>query len=153
MTEDRDYFSELKINKYALDQEWENQAERAMYWARQSAIAFREYQEIEMDRKIIKAKLYKKYRLQLENEVAKVTDVMIDAHVRTDPEYRKATEKLIAAKEISTIMEDVRWNFVTRKTALENIQQGIVAGLFSHPQSKGEDDLIRDRIEQRRRNR
>lgn len=149
---ERNYYQELKINKFQLEEEWIQQSEKAMYWGEQAAIAQREYEDIELEKKIIKAKLYKKYRSELE-EKGKVTDAMIEAYIRTDVEYKKVSDKLIVAKENAAVMDGAKWSFMMRKNSLEKIQEGIVAGLFSDPRSLNQIDyekqrnMIKERID------
>lgn len=148
---ERNYYQELKINKFQLEEEWIQQSEKAMYWGEQSAIAQREYEDIELEKKIIKAKLYKKYRSELEDK-GKVTDTMIEAYIRTDVEYKKVSDKLIVAKENAAVMDGAKWSFMMRKNSLEKIQEGIVAGLFSDPRSLNQADYEKQRelIKERR---
>lgn len=148
---ERNYYQELKINKFQLEEEWIQQSEKAMYWGEQSAIAQREYEDIELEKKIIKAKLYKKYRSELEDK-GKVTDTMIEAYIRTDVEYKKVSDKLIVAKENAAVMDGAKWSFMMRKNSLEKIQEGIVAGLFSDPRSLNQIDYEKQRelIKERR---
>ena len=151
---DRDYFEEVKINKFRLDEEWETQSEKSIYWAKQAAIAQSEFNEINMDRKILKAKLGKQYRLEIEISGKKPTDKMIEELIRTTPEYKEVTEKLIIAEENLSIMDSVKWEFVSRKNSLEKIQQGIISGLFSDPRNSNpkEEDRIREAMSDKRRN-
>lgn len=147
----RDYYQELAINKFDLEDEWICQPERAMYWAEQAAKAQTEFKDVEMERNIKKAELYKKYRAQLEQEKDKVSDVMITSYIRSDPEYRRLTEKLYMAQETAAILDSAKWSFMTRKTSLEKIQEGIIAGLFSDPRDKKTEEKLRNRMEERRR--
>jgi len=149
---ERDYYEELQINKFKLEEEWIQQPEKAMYWAERAAIAQREYEDLELKKKITKAKLYKKYRSEFEKEKIKVTDTMIDAFVRTDPEYEEISNKLIAAKENASVMDSAKWNFMTRKNSLEKIQEGIIVGLFSDPRETNQTNYEKQReaIRQRR---
>lgn len=144
---------EIKINKFNLLKEWEEQAERGMYWGEQSAIANRELNDIILERKMMKARLGRKFRQELEDQGRQTKDKVVEELIRTDPEYEKLTNKLIMAKEQAEIMDSVKWSFMTRKTALENIQQGIVNGLFADPRdiNKKTDDSLRDAMEKRRR--
>jgi hypothetical protein len=153
MSEERNYYEELKINKFQLEEEWIQQSEKAMYWAERAATAQREYEDVELERKILKAELYKKYRRNLEEEKVKVTDTMIEAFIRTDPEYKEISEKLIAAKENASVMDSAKWNFMTRKNSLEKIQEGIITGLFSDPRDINQADYEKQReaIKQRRK--
>ena len=150
---DRDYFSELKINKHRLDEEWENQSEKSMYWAKQAATAQSEFDKTNMERKILKARLGKQYRQEIENAGKKPTDKMIEEMIRTNPEYREATFQLIKDKEYLEIMDSAKWEFVSRKVSLEKIQQGIISGLFSDPRNSDprEEDRIRDAMADKRR--
>lgn len=156
MTE-RDYFSELKINKFALDEEWLEQPEKGMYWAKQAAIAQTELDSIDMNRKIMKANLGKKYRIMIEDSGRKSTESMLQELIRTDPEYLNLTEQLIVAKENFEILEAAKWQFSMRKTSLEKIQEGIIMGLFSDPRSSGEmmanEEKMREGITKRREKR
>jgi hypothetical protein len=149
---ERNYYDELKINKFQLEEEWIQQSERAMYWSERAATAQREFEDIELERKITKARLYKTYRNRLESEKDKVTDTMIEAYIRTDDEYKEISNKLIAAKENASVMDGAKWNFMTRKNSLEKIQEGILAGLFSDPRNTNKDDYEKQRemIKQRR---
>ena len=150
-----DYHELLKINRHNLDHEWEANPGLYMRYAEKAAIALREKNEIDAERKIMKARLGRKYRLQLESERAKVTDPMIVEMIRTDPEYKRLTEDLIAAIERWKIMDAAMWSFQQRKESLEHIQDGIQRGLFSMPEQRprNESDEIRDKINERRQRR
>jgi hypothetical protein len=155
MQEDRNFASELKINKLNLDQEWEEQGERAIYWAKRAARAQKELDTINMKRKIMKARLYKKYRSELEATRDKTTDIMIESCIRADPEYQKLTEELIDAKETASILDSAKWEFVSRKVALEHLQEGITIGLFADPREINDRNIkayesIREQIRERR---
>lgn len=130
----RNYLDELKINKYNLEEEWITHNDKAMYWAEQAVKAHREYKEVELERDILMARLYKKHRSALESEIEeRVTDKMVEAEVKLDPEYKEICERLIAAEETSGIMDAAKWKFIARKDSLERIHDGIVTGLFSDP--------------------
>ena len=151
---DRDYSTEISINKFELEKEWEGQqADRTIYWTKQSAIAQRELDEAKMEKEITEASLYRKYRQELEDNGKKFTDSMIDACVKEDPKYREAAERINVAKENATIMEAVKWEFVGRKTSLEKIQEGILSGIFADPRdsSQQRDMEIREEMTTRRR--
>lgn len=154
---DRDYYAELKINKNALDEEWMQQSEKSLYWAEQAAKSRTELSSVTLKRKILKATLGKKYRQQIKDAKEKPTDSMLEELIRTDPEYNTVTMELINAQEVFDIMDAAKWEFISRKTNLERIQEGILRNLFADPRETrprvNEDvkDQIREDIKGRRR--
>jgi hypothetical protein len=151
MEEERDFYEDIKINKFALDKDWETHQEKSYYWAKQAAAAKKEVETKNLQRKVRKAALYKKHRILLEATKDKVSEAMIEANVRTDPEYQKISEELIDAQEYYDILDAAKWEFVNRKMALEKIQEGLINGLFGGPKDAGErkrdSDQVRERIQ------
>lgn len=150
----RDYKEEIKINKFNLFQEWLEQSERALYWGEQSAIANTMVNDIDLERKIMKARLGKQYRTALEESGRQAKDKVVEELIRTDPEYRTLTQQLIAAKEAAQILDSAKWNFMARKTNLEKIQEGIIIGLFADPREITKEQVdarINEAMEKRRR--
>jgi hypothetical protein len=128
-----EYFSDLKINMFRLDEEFEHQPVLYMKYAEKAAAAAKKSLELEKRRKMIQAELYKKYRKQFTDNAVKFTDTMLDAYVRDDEEYKTITFDWIDAVETANIYADVKWAFQQRKSSLEEIQKGILAGLYSAP--------------------
>lgn len=154
MVQDRDYYKDLAINKFQLEQEWLENSTRSMYWGEQAAKATAEYNLINLERKIVKAQLGKQCRLELEESGKKPTDKVVEEMIRTNPKYEILTKKLIEAEEVMNIMDSAKWNFMARKTSLEKIHEGIVSGFFGDPRVTGEAPKIelniRDTIAKRR---
>lgn len=152
MIEDKiteEYREEIKINKYHLDDELIEQAALYIRWAEKAAEAVGEKIRIEKQRNILKAKLYKKYRSEFETDATKrVTDSQIDSYVRTDPEYIRMTNEYIEAVKDESIMLEVKWGFQQRKSLLEDLQQGIIAGLYSDPR-EGKQEKTKEDIHKR----
>jgi len=130
---ENEFQEDIKINRFRLDEEWERNPVLYDKWSKLAAAAERERMEADVDKDILRAKLYRRYRLDLAHSGEKYTDALIDACVKTDPEYRKAVEELIAMTESASIMLDKKWAFQQRKTSLEEIQQGILSGLYAKP--------------------
>jgi hypothetical protein len=154
MEDERDYFKDLTINKFNLLQEWETQSEKSMYWNKKAILAQTELREIELTRKILKATLGQEYRQKIESSGKKTTESIIEELIRTDIRYKEISERLIKVQENADILDAAKWEFLSRKTSLERIQEGIINSLFSIPkdfsEKEKEKEQIRTEIRRRR---
>jgi len=153
---DTTYRQDIEINEFDLLDEWERQPGLYIKWAERAAKAEKIGLSLGKQRKIKQSELYKKYRKQFVDNSEKFTDMMLDAHVRSDQEYKDITNEWINAEEEAQILADVKWAFQQRKSSLEQIQDGIKSGLFSAPQEKKEKKLeaqkgLRESLKNKRR--
>ena len=134
MTEQiRDYQEEDKINKFALDREWEEQGDKYIYWSTMAAKAVKNLEDCNLRRKIMKAELYKEHRENFVQDGTKFSEAMLDAEVHADPKYKAVSLEQIQLQEEATIMTDIKWNFQQRQGRIEHLQQLRLAGYYADP--------------------
>lgn len=139
MVEERNYEKEDKIDKFALDQEWLEQGDKYLYWARQAAAATKALENCTLRRKVLMAELYKEMRENYVQDNVKPTDKMIEADVHSDPRYLAISKEEIGLIEESSIMTDIKWNFQQRQARIEALQKLMLAGYYSTPQFGGKE--------------
>ncbi|HUU86132.1 MAG TPA: hypothetical protein VMX17_00095 [Candidatus Glassbacteria bacterium] len=139
------YENDLKIDESSLDLEWLEQASLFMRYAKYSAEARKNLDEVKQDFDIIKAKIDKNIREFPDSYgVTKVTEGAIQSTLLTDKEYTKAYQKVLDAKFEADMASSAVQAFNQRKEALENLVKLHGQSYFAGPK------IARDLSEQRK---
>ena len=145
-----EYLQDIKINKYDLDTEFENQPSRYIKWSTKYANAVRNRDDLEQKRKVIKAELDTEYRQEFDRLKVKITEPVIDSAIRQDERHKEISDQLIIAEEAVNIMEAVKWGFEQRKESLKWLAQLTLAGYYSEvkqPEAMREEKKEKERAE------
>jgi hypothetical protein len=116
--------NDFEINEHDLDGEWLRQAQLYNDWASKSANAAKAQAKLRLERKILKATLYKEVKLRLSvsvKEGKEPTGAAIEAEIRTDPRYEAISNKLIDAEEQTGLMDAGKWAMVEKSKALDRL--------------------------------
>ncbi len=127
------YKEDLKIDKYALDEEWLKQPTLFINWAEEfvEAQADRDRKKEQLD--LIKAELDNVIRSEPEKfGLAKVTEGAIQNIILTEGSYRDAQDKYLTAIKQAKILDVAKEAFDHKKKALENLTQLFLAGYFAN---------------------
>jgi hypothetical protein len=127
------YKEDLKIDKYALDEEWLKQPTLFINWAEEfvEAQADRDRKKEQLD--LIKAELDNAIRSGPEKfGLAKVTEGAIQNIILTEGTYRDAQDKYLTAIKQAKILDVAKEAFDHKKKALENLTSLFLAGYFAN---------------------
>lgn len=123
-----------KIDKYALDEESANQPTLYEKWARKVAEAILKRDQCASRLELIEARLSKKARKQLENELGKrPTEDMVKTEIRLDEERQKVVEELHQLEYEINIYKGARTAMDHKKSALNDLTKLHLGSYFSKP--------------------
>jgi hypothetical protein len=167
------YSEDLKINKYDLENLWEDHQDRYMEYAEAYAdavknrddakeeLAFRKAEaQDELDR--TKAELDQEIRKNYESYgFVKITDPLVNHWIIVQPSYKKTlssyrkiireySKKLNAAEYEVNVLEGAKKAFEHRKTAMDNLTRLMLGGYFSGKPSKDVKEIVKEKREQKR---
>lgn len=120
---DFDYKNDVAIDQNDLDSEWIKQAGLYAHWAGLYAKALAKKDLVWLEKKILKAQLYKKFKLESETSGKKPTENAVDAEVHSSDEYKEVSNRLIDEEEIVNILDSIKWAMEQKKKALENLSR------------------------------
>jgi hypothetical protein len=112
---------DFDIDRNDLDGEWIRQAGLYAYYADKYADALRKRNSLWLDKKILKAKLYKEHRLLLTVDGKAPTDTRTDNEIHADPRYEKASRALIDAEVELEKMDGFKWAMEHKKKGLDKV--------------------------------
>lgn len=135
------YENDLKINKHDLDNEWINQPFLQMKYVRLAAEAETKMRKKKEHLEITKASLYLQIRAMKETTKQKVTEAILDAEIKTSPEYSNVFEEYLETLEIYKILSGAVEAFQQRKSSLENMVKLYLNNYFSHPKQEKEKEF------------
>lgn len=152
-----EYAADMRIDETALDVEWLEQTEKAMFYCEHAAAMRRKVAILDEEKKLIRARLIKKAN---KNPIlccgkAKPTAIDIEAYYRTHKKHIRIKQKLIEAQYQLDIAEAARSEIsYTRKMALENLVTLHGQQYFAGPREKrnlsrerkGKDRTVQKRI-------
>ena len=119
MTEE--FHPDIAINKDDLDGEWIKQAGLYDQYATAYAKKLAEKDKISLDKRTLKATLYKSIKEQFELDGKKITEAAIDAELRSKVEYQEISVKLIELEEEVNLLDAKKWALIAKKDALDHI--------------------------------
>lgn len=120
----------LKINRHALDEEFEGQPSlfHKIGEAHANAVARRDYLKEQIDK--VDADLYKKYRKKIEKSGDRATDTAIKMAISLDPRHQKAFNRYLNAKWKSDRILALKESFHSRSYMLRDLAGLYVANYF-----------------------
>lgn len=119
-----DYKRDVEINENNLDAEWIRQAGLYAHWAVRYAEELALKDRIWLQKKILKARKAKEYRLALMNQDGKApSDNRVDIEVHADSEYEAVSIRLIEAEERVNMLDEIKWAMVQRLSSLERLSK------------------------------
>lgn len=119
----RDFREDERVVPEELDDEFLKQPGLYFYWNDMFQKARQRFQKIELQRKIVKAELYKKYKAEMEESGKKPTEAALEAEVRTDKKYQDISEEMIDAEYDMGVLEGAKWAMVSREKTLDYFAQ------------------------------
>ena len=136
------YKDDLKIDKYALDEEWLRQPTLFINWAEEyvEAQADRDRKKEQLD--LIKAELDNAIRSEPEKfGLSKVTEGAITNIIIMEGSYRDANDKYLTDIKQAKILDVAKEAFDHKKKALEALTQLFLAGYFANNELKLKGDV------------
>ena len=137
---DRSYRQEVKIDKFNLDKEWLEQAEKFIAWGEKKVDAEKARDDKKQEVELIKAELSTKIR---ENPkqfgLEKVTEAAINEVIIQDGVYQSKNREYFDLVSAVKLLAIVVQGFEQRKTALEEEVKLYLNGYWADPRSKGKD--------------
>ena len=129
-----EYDDDTKVDKYALDEEAELQPARYKKWSDKVAEATLKRDQCASRLELIEARLSKKARRQLENELGKrPTEDMVKTEIRLDEERQKVVEELHQLEYEINIYKGARTAMDHKKSAIDVLTRLHIASYFSKP--------------------
>ena len=126
-----DYKTDMEIDSYDLQKEWEDQSATYMKYITAVANAEKTKNNCHEELKTLRSKLIKKFK----EENAKITAIEIEANYRTNKKYIEAKKALIEAEYDHKILDGACFALQMKKVALENMVRLYLSGYYSDPQT------------------
>jgi len=114
---------DVNINRNNLDAEWAKRPANYNYWCEQFARELRKKDEIWLEKKVLKAVLFKEARVKLTENGKAPSDTRCDVEVHADPRYRDVSARLIIAEERVNILSGIKWSLVEKGKSLEELSK------------------------------
>ena len=128
------YEDDVRIDKYALDIEAELQPQRYKKWSDKVAEATLKRDQCASRLELIEARLSKKARRELENELGKrPTEDMVKTEIRLDGERQKVVAELHQLEYEINIYKGARTAMDHKKSAIDVLTRLHIASYFSKP--------------------
>ena len=144
----RDYKEDVKIDRHKLDECWENQAEKVIYWGEKWVSAVKSVDVIKYRLAKLKAIITKDLR---ENSTERVTEALIQQVCMINEEYAQLEIDKIEAEEIASMLEVAKNAFYDRRAAIAGLQELWKSSYFTTlvPSNMSEDGNFKlDALEQ-----
>ena len=111
-----EYEEDLKINKFDLDNEWNDQPYKYMKYIQEAVKADTEAKKAKNKLDYVKAKLYTEIREVREANKEKVTESIMDNLILINTEYQNAQEEYLEKLNESKILNGAVEAFSQRKS-------------------------------------
>jgi hypothetical protein len=167
------YSEDLKIDKYDLENLWEDHQDRYMTYAETYAEAVKNRDEAKEELTFRKAEAYdelERVKAELDQEIrknyekygfVKITDPLVNQWVIVQPQYKQAlasyrkiireySKKLNTAEYEVNVLDGVKKAFEHRKIAMDNLTRLMLGGYFSGKPSKDVKEIVKEKREQKR---
>ena len=126
------YKDDIKINRFALDTEWEQHPSKFLEWAEKSVEAQFEKDKTKDQLDLVRAQIDLEIRNGL-GEGKKATESAISNLVILDPRYQEASKKYREAVNDAKILDVAKDAFEHKKKALEKMTDLWISGYWSDP--------------------
>jgi hypothetical protein len=112
---------DFEVNRNDLDGEWIRQAGVYANYVDQCADALKKKNEAWLDKKVLKAQLFKEHRAALTALDGKPpSDTRVDNEVHADPRYEAVSRTLIDAEAEYERLDGLKWAMEHKKKALDH---------------------------------
>jgi hypothetical protein len=168
-----DYISDLHINKYMLDEEWESHQDKFMEYASAYSEAIRirdDAKELLSFKRSEAQEVLDIIRSELDAEIRsnptsfgydKLTEAIVTSWITRQIKYQAAmssfrntlseySKKLNEAEYEVNVLKGVKEAFEHRKTAMDNLTRLFLAGYFSSKPSKDVRESVKENREEKR---
>lgn len=126
----------LKVDKFNLDEEWENQPLRYMYYAEQHVAKARELLDKKNFLNVKTAEIEMRIRTGTDDIGVKVTEGSVKAALENNSELYDIKKGIATLKEEVDILSSVVTAFEHRKKALEHEGSLLINGFYAVPDMK-----------------
>jgi hypothetical protein len=130
---ERTFDEDVKINRFRLEQECEEQPSKYLFWANLLADAKAEVDRLENQLRLTLAEQEKKTRFSMEEAGVKATEASVKAGVETSDAVFSAREKLQEAESVQYHLEAGVKAFEHRKSEIDNLTQLWIKGYYAKP--------------------
>lgn len=127
------YKNDLKIDKFNLDDAWENQALLFCEWAEKAVEASFLRDKKKENLEIVRAEVDMEIRREAVRSGEKLTENAIASIIIQNSRYRNANKELLEAVKNQGVLNVAREAFDHRKKALEKLTELFLAGYFAEP--------------------
>ena len=137
-----DFENDLLIDRDNLDHECELQGQLMYTYQRMKAQARKELSKAEEKKKTIRSKLIKQARGKGGEKllkVDKITDSIVEAWYRLQPEYQKAANRVIEKEYNLNMIEGAISGITDKKHGVQDLVQLYSTGYWSDIKAKGRD--------------
>ncbi|MFM0095578.1 hypothetical protein PQQ87_08195 [Paraburkholderia nemoris] len=110
---------ETRVTELNLHESAMNQHGYRAYYGAQAARMEAQYERVKLLMDVLESRLYKKHRTAILATGEKATEKMIEADVQNDPDYIKARQRLIEAKEVAERWRSASNSMVDRRSMIE----------------------------------
>ena len=132
-----DFNSDLKINKYRLDEECLSHSTRYAYYSEAQAVAKSNVSKQKDNLELVTAEANIRIRKEKSESGEKVTESLIVSYLTMDNEVQKAKSELREAEEVYARLSVAVSAMETRRSELDNLVKLYCAGYFSTVNSDG----------------
>jgi len=127
------YKKDLVIDKFNLDDAWEDQALKFCEWAEKAVEAAFERDKAKENLDVVRAELDGKIRSNAIEAGEKITETAISNKIILDKKYQEANQQVIDAMRNVGILNVAREAFDHRKKALEKLTDLHLSSYWSEP--------------------
>lgn len=132
-----DFNSDLKINKYRLDEECLSHSTRYAYYSEAQAVSKSNISKQKDNLELVTAEANIRIRKEKSESGEKVTESLIASYLTMDKEVQKAKSELREAEEVYARLSVAVSAMETRRSELDNLVKLYCAGYFSTVNSDG----------------
>jgi hypothetical protein len=142
------YEDDLRIDRYDLHNEWEQQPFLFMKYAQMAAEADTASKRAKEKMEVTEAELYLTLRKEKELSKEKFTEASLKAEIKVQDEYQKVFIHYTTVVETQKILSAAVEAFMQRKSALENMVKLYLNNYFAHP-SEPKKNSVQESLKER----
>lgn len=122
---DFEFVEDAEVNQNDLQDEWIKQSGIYAYWANRYADELKIKDLVWLEKRVLKAQLYNKYRVELTVGDKAPTDTRVDAVVHADPLYEDVSRRLVEAEWRVNKCDAAKWSMEHKKKSLEKLTDSL----------------------------
>lgn len=143
------YEDDLRIDRYDLHNEWEQQPFLFMKYAKMAAEADTASKRTKEKMEVTEAELYLTLRKEKELSKEKFTEASLKAEIKVQDEYQKIYSEYLQSLETQKILSAAVEAFVQRKSALENMVKLYLNNYFAHPSEPKKENSVQESLKEK----